>query len=88
MTAGTAVTPTIEETTWAAASDRRPWLGLGLLGGSVAFTLAVLIFFGAWFADSRIETRASASGLASDGSTVTSDGEWWEDGLIAVCPVH
>ena len=73
-----------EETTWAAASGRRPWLGLGLLGGSIAFTLAVLIFFGAWLADNRINTRVSASGEGVE----TSAGKWWEDGLIAVCPIH
>lgn len=66
---------------WSAASSRKPWLGLGLLISSIVFTLAVLIFFGAWFADGRIADRASAAGHDVEG-------EWWEDGLITVCPIH
>lgn len=62
-------------------SRRRPMLGLGLLGGSIVFTLAVLIFFGAWFADERIEARTETVGHEASG-------DWWEDGLITVCPIH
>lgn len=56
-------------------------LGLGLLGGSIIFTASVLIFFGAWFADGRIEARTDTVGHEAQG-------DWWEDGLIAVCPIH
>jgi hypothetical protein len=49
---------------------------------SVAFTLSTLIFFGAWVAQDRIEAREDESVAAQ------ADGEWWEDGLIAICPVH
>lgn len=66
---------------WPEASGRRPWLGLSLLAGSIVFTLAVLIFFGAWFADGRIEARSETAGHQAEG-------DWWEDGLIAVCPIH
>ena len=75
-TAGTSDTPD-----WIEISGRRPFRGLGLLALSVLFTLAVLIFFGAWFADGRIEARSDALGAQAEG-------EWWEDGLITVCPIH
>ncbi len=70
-----------EAAEWPEASGRRPWLGLGLLFGSILFTVAVLIFFGAWFADDRIEARSGVAGHEVEG-------DWWEDGLIAVCPIH
>ena len=70
-----------ENESWAVVSNRRPWLGLSLLGGSIVFTIAVLVFFGAWFADGRIESRAAAAGAEAEG-------EWWEDSLISVCPIH
>ena len=71
--------------TWQTMPARRPWLGLLLLGISVAGTLAILIYFGAWFADNRIEAR----GVADDETgQVNPEGEWWEDGLISICPVH
>lgn len=81
MAAGTAETSQLEVAEWTDISDRRPWLGLGLLGGSVIFTASVLIFFGAWFADDRIEARTETVGHEAQG-------DWWEDGLIAVCPIH
>lgn len=81
MTAGTVETSQLDHTAWPEASGRRPWLGLGLLGGSVIFTASVLIFFGAWFADDRIEARTETIGHEAAG-------DWWEDGLIAVCPIH
>ena len=76
-----AETSELEIEEWAQISGRRPLLGLGLLGGSLIFTASVLIFFGAWFADGRIEAR-----FGTDGHEAT--GEWWEDGLITVCPIH
>lgn len=66
---------------WEQASRRKPWLGLALLGSSIVFTLAVLVFFGAWFASDRIGARSDEAGQGTDG-------EWWEDGLITVCPIH
>jgi hypothetical protein len=38
--------------------NRRPVLGLTLLGISVFSTISVLIFFGAWLSEDRIEARA------------------------------
>ncbi len=81
MEAPADIANTPEATPWAEASGRRPVLGLGLLAGSVIFTVAVLVFFGAWFADDRIEARSESVGHEVDG-------DWWEDGLIAVCPIH
>ncbi len=75
------INDTPEATPWSEAARRRPTLGIGLLAGSVVFTVAVLIFFGAWFADDRIEARSDAIGHSAEG-------DWWEDGLIAVCPIH
>ncbi len=51
---------------------------------SVIGTLAVLIYFGAWASSDRIENRAQALGISE--SQV--EGEWWEDGLVFVCPLH
>ena len=71
----------VQDELWRSFNSRRPWIGLSLLASSIVFTVAVLIFFGAWFADGRIEDRAAASGHEVEG-------DWWEDGLIAVCPIH
>lgn len=69
---------------WQVSASRRPWVGLSLLGISIVFTLSVLIFFGAWLSEDRIEARADDG----DGTHGEVEGEWWEDGLIAVCPIH
>lgn len=63
---------------------RRPFLGFGLLISSFISALAVLIYLGAWASADRIEDRALAAGVAE--SHVKS--EWWEDGLLFVCPFH
>ncbi len=63
---------------------RRPVVGFGLLLASVLGTFAVLIYFGAWASSDRIENRALASGTTE--SQV--EAEWWEDGLVFVCPLH
>ncbi len=63
---------------------RFPFVGFGLLMSSVAGTLAVLIYFGAWASSDRIENRAGVAGIAE--SQV--EGEWWEDGLLYACPLH
>lgn len=81
MNSPAADTAFADETPWSEASGRRPLLGLGLLAGSVIFTASVLVFFGAWFADDRIEARSRTVGHEAEG-------DWWEDGLIAVCPIH
>lgn len=73
---------TDNDATWRGYSSRRPWIGLTLLGISIFSTLAVLIYFGAWVAQDRIEARAD------EGAAAQSEGEWWEDSLIAVCPIH
>lgn len=59
-------------------------MGLSLLGISIAFTLSVLIFFGAWLSEDRIEARVDGNESVHG----EAEGEWWEDGLIAVCPIH
>ena len=64
--------------------NRRPIVGFGLLMSSVIGTLAVLIYFGAWASSDRIENRAMAAGI----SEIQVEGEWWEDGLVFVCPLH
>ena len=66
---------------WTDPPVKRPWLGLALLATSVVATISVLVFFGAWLAQDRIAARADMTGQSSPG-------EWWEDGLIAVCPIH
>jgi hypothetical protein len=66
---------------WSDPPVKRPWLGLALLATSIVSTVAVLVFFGAWLAQDRIAARADETGQSSSG-------EWWEDGLIAVCPIH
>ena len=63
---------------------RRPILGFGLMMSTVIFTLALLIYFGAWASSDRIENRALAAGTTE--SHV--EGNWWEDGLIIACPLH
>jgi len=63
---------------------RPPFVGFGLLMSSVIGTLAVLIYFGAWASSDRIENRAHAAGIAE--SQV--EGQWWENGLVNVCPLH
>ncbi|NQW20576.1 MAG: hypothetical protein HQ477_07635 [Chloroflexi bacterium] len=63
---------------------RRPFVGFGLLMSSVIGTLVVLIYFGAWASSNRIENRAYAAGTTES----QIDGEWWEDGLVFVCPLH
>jgi hypothetical protein len=71
-----------QDPTWQTMPARRPWQGLALLVASIIGTLAVLIYFGAWFAEDRVQARSAA------GETAEAQGEWWEDGLIAICPVH
>ncbi len=72
----------LDSPTWEVVdARRRPWTGLALLGGSIVFTFAVLVFFGAWFATDRIDARSDALGHEAQG-------DWWEDGLITVCPIH
>lgn len=66
------------------AINRRPLLGFGLLFSTVLFSAAVLIYFGAWASADRIENRA----LAADATPSHAEGEWWEDGLLFVCPLH
>jgi hypothetical protein len=63
---------------------RRPYRGFGLLAASAIGTLAVLIYFGAWASADRIEDRA----LAADTTVLHTEAEWWEDGLLSVCPLH
>lgn len=63
---------------------RRPIIGFGLLMSSVIGTLAVLIYFGAWASSDRIENRALAAGIYE----IQVESEWWEDGLVFVCPLH
>lgn len=63
---------------------RRPIVGFGLLLSSVLGTFAVLIYFGAWASADRIESRALASGTTES----QIEAEWWEDGLVFVCPLH
>ncbi len=65
---------------------RMPWLGLGLVGASVAFSLALVVFFAGWGA----ADRASARSLTATGQQVSppSDKGWWEDGARWVCPLH
>ena len=71
--------------TWQTLPAQRPWQGLALLGISVVATLAILIYFGAWHADNRIEARNTEAAGAGQEST---QDEWWEDGLISICPIH
>jgi hypothetical protein len=63
---------------------RRPVLGLSVLAASAVSTLALLIFFGAWMAENRIRARAANT----DGTDLEVKGDWWEDGLISICPIH
>jgi hypothetical protein len=59
-------------------------MGLGLLGVSGVFSLALLIYFGAWAAADRAEARAlaAAEGEHATGAAI------WEDGARWVCPLH
>ncbi len=73
---------------WAAISSRRPVRGLALIGLSLVFSLAVLIYLGAWASSDRIEARSlDGESEAYDHETGAS-GAWWEDGLVFVCPLH
>ena len=74
--------------TWAAISSRRPIRGLALIALSLAFSLAVLIYLGAWASSDRIEARWFDSESESFGHGDGADGAWWEDGLVFVCPLH
>ncbi len=70
---------------WAQSSRRRPWLGLGLLGISIAFTLAVVIYFGAWSASEKIQARQAAEG---NPGVADEDVAAWEEGFLWACPLH
>jgi hypothetical protein len=63
---------------------RRPIVGFGLLILSVIGTLVFMIYFGAWVSYDRIENRAFTAGIPE----TQVEGEWWEDGLVFVCPLH
>ncbi|MEX0761743.1 MAG: hypothetical protein WD333_04830 [Dehalococcoidia bacterium] len=70
---------------WTQSARRRPWLGLGLLGISIAFTLAVVIYFGAWSASEKVQARQAAE---VDPGAAGKDVSAWEEGFLWACPLH
>ncbi len=65
---------------------RMPWLGLGLVGISVAFSLSFIVFFAGWGAADRAHARTFAA--ASQQVPTPSEKGWREDGARWACPLH
>ena len=56
-----------------------PYKGLGMIIITVLVSLALLIYIGADYSESRIKNRVS-HGNSTD--------VWWERSFILVCPLH
>jgi len=59
--------------------DGIPYRGLGMVIMTVLVSLALLIYIGADYSESRIKNRTT-QGNSTD--------VWWERSFILVCPLH
>ena len=55
---------------------RRPVTGISFIGITLVLTLVFLVYFGAWFAEKRLEQRDHKEPI------------WWENTVLWVCPLH